>query len=66
MTLAEMLWEQNGQQPCVNYPIECRTRPCTVAQGLFCCRDCESYKHCESRYKIKENENGTETKKDKM
>ena len=54
MTLAEILWEKNGQRPCVNYPIECRTRPCTVAQGVFCCRECESYKHCLSSCKIKE------------
>ena len=52
MTLAEIVWE-NGQSPCVKYKANCRTRPCTVAQGLFCCKDCDSYKTCESRCKMK-------------
>lgn len=57
MTLAEILWE-NGQSPCVKYKANCRTRPCTVAQEVFCCRDCESYKTCESRCKMGEMRKG--------
>lgn len=52
MTLAEILWEQ-GQNQCVNYPNECRNRPCTSSQGVFCCRNCDFNKTCKSKCKMK-------------
>ena len=51
MTLAEILWEQ-GQNQCVNHPIECRNRPCTSSQGVFCCIECDYNKSCNSRCKM--------------
>ena len=51
--MAEWLWEQ-GQSQCVNYPIDCRTRPCTAAQDVFCCRACNYSKTCTSRCRIGE------------
>lgn len=51
MTLAEILWE-NGQSPCVKYKVTCRTRPCTVAQGVFCCKECPSHEQCESACRL--------------
>lgn len=53
MTLAEMFWEQ-GQQQCVNYNITCQNRPCTASQGIFCCKECEYNKGCQSKCQIKE------------
>ena len=49
MNMAEILLEQ-GQSQCVNYKGFCNMRPCTAAQGVFCCRECE-YKNCSSKCK---------------
>ena len=32
---------------------DCRTRPCTVAQEVFCCKECQSYEQCESACRMK-------------
>ena len=50
MNLAEMFLEQ-GQQQCVNYYCICNMRPCTSAQGVFCCRECEYNKTCQCKCK---------------
>ena len=52
MNMTTMLWEL-GQDQCVNYKMRCRLRPCTSAQGVFCCRECD-YIKCTSKYKIKD------------
>ena len=51
MTFAEILWEQ-GQNQCVNHSIECKNRPCTSSQGVFCCIECDYNKSCNSRCKM--------------
>ena len=51
MNMPEMLWE-SGQAPCIVYKATCRTRPCTVAQGAFCCKECLNYEQCESACKM--------------
>lgn len=53
MDFPTIFWEQ-GQSQCVNYNIECRMRPCTAAQGVFCCRACEFNKTCTSKCKIRD------------
>lgn len=52
MELAEMLWEA-GQEQCVNYKTRCKNRPCTAAQGVFCCRQCPYKDHCPTKCKMK-------------
>ena len=49
--MPEYLWEQ-GQDNCVNKEIRCRTRPCTAAQDVFCCKECDQRKNCASRCKM--------------
>lgn len=46
--LAELLMEA-GQQQCVNYNCICNMRPCTAAQSVFCCQECEFNKNCTSK-----------------
>ena len=47
-SMAEMLLEA-GESQCVNYNCECRHRPCTAAQDVFCCRQCPYNKNCTSK-----------------
>lgn len=52
MNMPEMLWE-SGQMPCVKYKANCRTRPCTAAQGVFCCKECPNHEQCGSACRMK-------------
>lgn len=50
MSMAEMLWE-GGWSRCVNYNTDCGHRPCTSAQGVFCCFECAHNEKCLSKCK---------------
>ena len=38
---------------CLYNDIECRMRPCTEAQGVRCCRDCDYNHNCSSKCHMK-------------
>lgn len=50
LSLAEAAWEKDYDS-CVRYRGHCRHRPCTAAQGVFCCRECFNYEYCISKCK---------------
>lgn len=52
LSLAESAWE-NGFEACICYKSLCRHRPCTAAQGVFCCKECLNYEQCDSKCKRK-------------
>ena len=47
LSLVSQLWEI-GYQRCVKGRGDCRFRPCTSAQGVYCCKECEfeCKQHC--------------------
>jgi len=53
ITIAELYGERHDK--CVNHDIVCRMRPCTSAQGVYCCQECKFNKTCLSKCKIKDN-----------
>jgi len=50
LNLSEQMWEA-GYDECIRYRGVCRHRPCTAAQGVFCCRECLGYESCGSKCK---------------
>ena len=47
LSFVSQLWE-TGYQRCVRRRSDCRFRPCTSAQGVYCCNECEfeCKQHC--------------------
>lgn len=68
LTLAEKMYEA-GLTECIRRKGYCRWRPCTCAQDVLCCGDCEfksSGCGCEYKAFIEKNEEGRNGKNKKV